>query len=448
MTDTVDSPDTTAYVRYRDDLERPRPDEDQLVKKIADVLHGNNEWAFKKYRHGIRDAHAKSHGILRGELTVYPDLREPYRQGLFATPATYPVIARLSSTSGALRSDQTRGVRGLGIKVLGVDGPRALPDDTATTQDFILVTHREFPFPDAHAYLKRGMPMAWLLARLPDTALILTGKALGAAQTALKRVNRSLPTALELFSEPNTHILGMTFFSSAPLRWGDYVAKVRYTPLSESVKAFAGSVGSRRRGQGGVPRHGGASSSGPTARSTNCRRSCAPIWRRCPSRMPPWRGRRKSRPTWRSPRSRSPSRTPTPAERRRFGDDVLSFNSWRDWRRTGRSARSIDSRSWCTRRRATFGTGSTMSRGWNRPTSPTCPTSLPDSITGHRRRRCHDAIHPAEAAVFRGCHSRSVMRHRHLHSDFMASRWQLLERPTEFDSVRSTLTGGKAAASC
>jgi hypothetical protein len=202
MTDTVDSPDTTAYVRYRGDLEQPRPDEDQLVKKIADVLHGNNEWAFKKYKHGIRDAHAKSHGILRGELTVYPDLPEPLRQGLFATPATYPVIARLSSTSGALRSDQSRGVRGLGIKALGVDGPRALPDDTATTQDFILVTHREFPFPDAHAYLKRGMPLAVLLARLPDTALILTGKVLGAAQAVLKRVGGSLPTALELLANP------------------------------------------------------------------------------------------------------------------------------------------------------------------------------------------------------------------------------------------------------
>ena len=237
MTDTVDCPDTTDCVRYRDDLEQPRPDEDQLVKKIADVLHGNNEWAFRKYKHGIRDAHAKSHGILRGELTVYPDLPGPLRQGLFATPATYPVIARLSSTSGALRSDECRGVRGLGIKVLGVDGPRALPEDTATTQDFILVTHREFLFPDAHAYLKRGMPMAWLLARSPDTALILTGKVLGAIQAALKP-DRSLPTALELFSEPNTYILGMTFYSSAPLRWGDYVAKVLYAPLSENVKAL------------------------------------------------------------------------------------------------------------------------------------------------------------------------------------------------------------------
>jgi hypothetical protein len=62
------------YVRYSEDLESRRPDEDELIDKMIKVLHGNNEWAFKKYHHGIRDAHAKSHGILGGELTVYPDL--------------------------------------------------------------------------------------------------------------------------------------------------------------------------------------------------------------------------------------------------------------------------------------------------------------------------------------------------------------------------------------
>jgi hypothetical protein len=330
MTDTVDSPDTTAYVRYRDDLERPRPDEDQLVKKIADVLHGNNQWAFKKYRHGIRDAHAKSHGILRGELTIYPNLPEPYRQGLFATPATYPIIARLSSTSGALRSDQTRGVRGLGIKVLGVHAehrPRALPDD-ATTQDFILVTHREFPFPDAHAYLKRGMPLAWLLARLPDTALILTGKVLGAAQGMLKRVDRSLPTALELFSEPNTHILGITFFSSAPLRWGDHVAKVCYTPLSASVKAFQGQL---------VPESAGKEAFRDMVveffRTNSAEYELQVQLCTDTAKMPI----EDATVAWPEEDSRHvgvakitfPVQNPDTPERRRFGDDVLSFNSWR-----------------------------------------------------------------------------------------------------------------------
>jgi hypothetical protein len=328
MTNTVGSHRTTSYVRYRDDLERPRPDEGQLVKQIADVLHGNNEWAFKKYRHGIRDAHAKSHGILRGELTVYADLPEPLRQGLFATPGSYPVIARLSSTSGALRSDQCRGVRGLGVKVLGVDGERSLPDDTATTQDFILVTHREFPFPDAYAYLKRGMPMAWLLARLPDWALIATGNALAAIGGVLKRVHRSLPTALELFSEANTHILGLTFYSSAPLRWGDYVAKVLYTPLSESVKALAGRP---------VPAGAGSDAFRDMVVEffrTNSAEYELKVQLCTDLATMPIEDATVSWPEQDSPHVGVAKITfgvqdPDTPERRRFGDDVLSFNSWR-----------------------------------------------------------------------------------------------------------------------
>jgi hypothetical protein len=110
-------------IPYSKDLERISPDEDKLIGRIVKVLHWNNNYEFRKNKHAIRDAHAKSHGILRGELTVHDDLPKELRQGLFANPGkTYSVIARLSSTSGAIRSDQLRGVRGLGIKVLGVEG--------------------------------------------------------------------------------------------------------------------------------------------------------------------------------------------------------------------------------------------------------------------------------------------------------------------------------------
>jgi hypothetical protein len=327
MTDVVQGLDTR-FVPYWDNLEQPRPDEDQLVKRITDKLAGNNRWAFKKYRHGIRDAHAKSHGVLRGELTIYPDLPEPYRQGLFATPGPYPVIARLSSTSGALRSDETRGIRGLGIKALGVQGKRSLPDDTATTQDFILVTHREFPFPDAHAYLKRGMPLAVMLARLPDSVLILVGKVLGAVRPILERFGGSLPTSLDLFSHPNTHILGMTFFSSAPLRHGDYVAKLLLTPLSENVKALehqlVPSGAGREAFRDMVTDFFLTNSAEYELRVQLCTN---PVTMPIEDATVPW------------PEEDSPHRgvakitfgvqDPGTAARRAFGDDVLSFNSWR-----------------------------------------------------------------------------------------------------------------------
>jgi hypothetical protein len=160
------------YLAYSDDLERPIPDEDAVIEQMVRTLQGNSEWA------------AKSHGILRGELTVYPNLPPELAQGLFATPATYPAIARLSSTAGALRSDQLRGIHGLGVKLIGVDGPRCLPDDGANTQDLLFVTHREFPFADATAYRRRGMP----LARLPDWGLKATSDVCSAACAVLKPV--------------------------------------------------------------------------------------------------------------------------------------------------------------------------------------------------------------------------------------------------------------------
>jgi hypothetical protein len=65
MTNSAESGKTArTYVLYNEDLERRRPDEDELIGQIVKVLHWNNKFALRKYKHAIRDAHAKSHGIL------------------------------------------------------------------------------------------------------------------------------------------------------------------------------------------------------------------------------------------------------------------------------------------------------------------------------------------------------------------------------------------------
>jgi hypothetical protein len=228
------------YLPYSDALEQPGPDEDRRIEATVKVLHDNNVWAARKYHHAVRDAHAKGHAVLRGQFTIHPDLPAELRQGLFGSVATYPAIARISTTSGVLRSDQVRGVHGLAIKLLGVEGPRCLPDDDTTTQDLLLVTHREFPFADVKAYFHSGMPTAWVLARLPDKVLNTVITTLAAVAPVTKRFGMELPIAVRVFIEPNTDIVGQTFYSAAPIRWGDYVAKFEIVPVSPSAKARAG----------------------------------------------------------------------------------------------------------------------------------------------------------------------------------------------------------------
>jgi hypothetical protein len=321
---TMTAVDESMFVRYRDDLEQPRPDEAEDIAKIVEALHKNNVRAYKKFKHGLRDAHAKSHAILRGELTVYPDLPPSLAQGLFAAPRTYPVIARLSTTSGVLRSDRVRGVRGLAVKVLGVQGPRARAGDDATTQDFIMVTHREFLFADAHDYLVKGMPTATLLARLPDGVLAVGSDILA----GLKRIGVPIPANVAVFVAENRPILGETFYSSAPIRYGDFVAKLRYAPLSDEVKALETQLLPKDADQDA---HRDLIMDFLAAHSAEYELSvqlCTD-----PKTMPI----EDATVAW--PEEASPHRpvakivfgpqNPAGPQRRAFGDDVLSFNSWR-----------------------------------------------------------------------------------------------------------------------
>lgn len=326
MTDPADV--NHRYVAYSEGLKHPSPDEDELIGKIVKALHRNNEWAFNRYKHGIRDAHAKSHGVLRGELTVYPDLPEHLRQGLFAAPATYPVMARLSSTYPAIRPDRIRGARAIAIKVLGVHGPRALPGDDATTQDFVLVNHSEFPYADARAYYRQGMPTAWLLARLPDRALGALTDLLAAAGRVLRPFGVSLPPALALFATPNTNILGQTFHSAAPLRYGQCVAKIRLTPLSMSVKQLQGQL---------LPRDAGVDAQRKLVvdffRSDSAEYELQAQLCTDPAAMPiedatvAWS--EVASPPCGVAKITFPSQDAGNIYRRVYADDVLSFNSWR-----------------------------------------------------------------------------------------------------------------------
>ena len=126
------------YIPYSTSVEVLGEDEERLTAEILEIMASTNRKAFERHRHAVRDAHAKSHGFLKGELVV-PELPEHLRQGLFARPATYSVVIRLSSAPGDIHSDTIPAPRGMAIKVIGVEGERLLPDDQGRNQDFLLV---------------------------------------------------------------------------------------------------------------------------------------------------------------------------------------------------------------------------------------------------------------------------------------------------------------------
>ncbi|WP_199200226.1 hypothetical protein [Adhaeribacter arboris] len=58
-----------SYVRFDSGVEETQPDEQQLTEETVASMSRLNRYMFDKHRHAIRDAHAKSHGILRGSCT-------------------------------------------------------------------------------------------------------------------------------------------------------------------------------------------------------------------------------------------------------------------------------------------------------------------------------------------------------------------------------------------
>lgn len=121
-------------------LESRLRNEEQLITESISLLTANMRRLHAgrgTMRHGL---HAKSHGCIKGTMTMNPDRASKTRHGLFATDTTYDVWTRFSSAQPKVLADAAPDARGLAIKVTGVPGRRLIADN-ASTQDFILFTH-------------------------------------------------------------------------------------------------------------------------------------------------------------------------------------------------------------------------------------------------------------------------------------------------------------------
>jgi len=224
----------TGYLPYSPEVEQPAPDEHVTFDELSRTMQHITRTMASRYRHAYRPVHAKSHGVLVGKLEVAGGLPEHLAQGLFAQPGTYPVVMRFSTNPGDLLADNVSSPRGLAVKVLGVSG-EPLPNHAGnTTQDFVCVNADVFSAPDPKGFLAQ--------IKLFDKTLETPEGVKHAVSVTARATNAVIGLAglhsatLEGVGAPAVHILGESFTTVAPLRFGSYVAKIGFAPASQNLK--------------------------------------------------------------------------------------------------------------------------------------------------------------------------------------------------------------------
>jgi hypothetical protein len=211
---------------WTDDTEQLQPHEDEHIRRCIDSMLRINAMTFDRHRHGYRATHAKSHGILRGTLTVHDDLPPELAQGLFATPgATHDVVVRVSTESGQLDDDTKANARGFALKVFDVGGEMLEPG--TTTQDLLFNTLPFLPPGTAQKFME--------LSEIRERHF--TDEDAMAAEIASRPDAGTMTSFARLVG--NVHPLAHSFYTQGALGYGDHVAKIAVYPGTAEQEALA-----------------------------------------------------------------------------------------------------------------------------------------------------------------------------------------------------------------
>jgi len=158
--------------RPREDLglaeERILPGEEAATRAI---IAAQGTFTRRTYAVSVaeRVGNTKTYGAVRGTFEVLPGLPEPFRRGVFAHPRTFPVWVRFGGPGPHSPPDmRDNGLLSVGIKLMGVEGPKLL-DDERHTQDFLGLSSPTFTTPDVIENVKlqrrvvQGLPGFYFL---------------------------------------------------------------------------------------------------------------------------------------------------------------------------------------------------------------------------------------------------------------------------------------------
>jgi hypothetical protein len=144
---------------------------------------------------------------------------------------------RFSTIPGDILADSVSVPRGLAIKIMNVAGDRLPGSENETTQDFLLVNGPAFAAPTAKAFLGNLELLAKTTDKAEGLKRILSA-ALRGIESVMATAGQESGMLKALGGHPETNILGETFYSQAPVRYGDYLAKLAVAPLSPELTAL------------------------------------------------------------------------------------------------------------------------------------------------------------------------------------------------------------------
>lgn len=221
---------------YTDSVEIIPADEADDIQRVFQALELILARSHAKTGQFRADVHVKTHAYVQGELRVLPNLPDELAQGLFEHHGDHPVVVRFSNSASQAQADAIPDGRGMAIKVLKVEGDIVLADEqSGPTQDFVMINHPVFFARNVKDYLR----LEEVLVQADDSSVAtLQGALTGGDWNPLHWHWREMLAVTRIAGQLPAHPASNTYFSMAPIRFGNYVAKYRVKPVGDRHESY------------------------------------------------------------------------------------------------------------------------------------------------------------------------------------------------------------------
>ncbi|KAK5957120.1 hypothetical protein OHC33_001489 [Knufia fluminis] len=220
------------YIKFDDPAVEPAVNaEAQLQKELFRIIKRTQEHNFSMHRHAFRATHVKTQAIVKGTLTITPDLPAELAHGI-ASPENakhpHPIAMRFANEPSFLQDDRAPGPRGCGMKIFDVAG--TFMDDIGTktrTQDLT--------FNNAPILELRDLPTTLQIFTIRERHFRNPDEI---ASDPYMQERDDLELQQAPMQLPNRHFLSYVMYSQSAYCWGPYVAKYALFPTGQYQSAL------------------------------------------------------------------------------------------------------------------------------------------------------------------------------------------------------------------